>query len=126
MSEFFCHLKYVLNFFRDYSLPDNYLVSVLFIYSKSNFKTFLFAFSVVCKLRITYHGNSICLIHSIALSIIVSPYCLLTAVSPSSLYYTETISTLRYAQRAKSIVNKPVVNEVSHSPQTTCSQTVIS
>ena len=35
-----------------------------------------------------------------------------SAISPSDLYYTETISTLRYAQRAKNIVNKPTVNEV--------------
>jgi len=34
-----------------------------------------------------------------------------TAISPSSLCYTETINTLLYAQRAKNIVNKPVVNE---------------
>ena len=36
----------------------------------------------------------------------------LSAVSPTSLYYGETLSTLRYAQRAKNIVNQPVVNEV--------------
>jgi len=34
-----------------------------------------------------------------------------TAISPSSVCYTETINTLLYAQRAKNIVNKPVVNE---------------
>ena len=42
------------------------------------------------------------------------------AVSPAVSSYGETLSTLRYASRAKSIVNKPVVNEVgthlSHSP----------
>ena len=37
--------------------------------------------------------------------------CIL-AVTPASLYYNETLSTLRYAQRAKSIVNKPKINEV--------------
>ena len=34
------------------------------------------------------------------------------AVSPSIKCYSETLSTLRYAQQAKCIVNKPVVNEV--------------
>lgn len=34
-----------------------------------------------------------------------------TAISPSSRCYTETVNTLLYAQRAKNIVNKPVVNE---------------
>ena len=38
----------------------------------------------------------------------------LAAISPSSLYYSETVSTLRYANRAKNIVNRPVINEVSH------------
>ncbi|KAG1682318.1 Kinesin-like protein KIF16B [Nymphon striatum] len=33
------------------------------------------------------------------------------AVSPSSLSYHESLSTLRYAHRAKCIVNKPVINE---------------
>ena len=37
--------------------------------------------------------------------------CAKTAISPSSLCYTETVNTLLYAQRAKNIVNKPVVNE---------------
>jgi len=37
--------------------------------------------------------------------------CVKTAISPSSLCYTETVNTLLYAQRAKNIVNKPVVNE---------------
>ncbi|RUS86536.1 hypothetical protein EGW08_005675 [Elysia chlorotica] len=36
---------------------------------------------------------------------------MIATVSPASTYYGETISTLRYAQRAKSIVNKPKVNE---------------
>ena len=34
------------------------------------------------------------------------------AVSPAESSYGETLSTLRYASRAKNIVNKPVVNEV--------------
>lgn len=38
-------------------------------------------------------------------------FCAITAISPSSLCYMETINTLLYAQRAKNIVNKPVVNE---------------
>jgi len=33
-------------------------------------------------------------------------------VSPAESSYGETLSTLRYASRAKNIVNKPVVNEV--------------
>ncbi|XP_067682675.1 uncharacterized protein [Haliotis asinina] len=36
---------------------------------------------------------------------------MIATISPASVYYNETISTLRYAQRAKSIVNKPKVNE---------------
>ena len=39
---------------------------------------------------------------------------LFPAISPTDLYYTETVSTLRYAQRAKNIVNKPTVNEVRY------------
>ena len=38
--------------------------------------------------------------------------CTPTAVSPAECNYGETLSTLRYASRAKNIVNKPVVNEV--------------
>ena len=34
------------------------------------------------------------------------------AISPAVANYGETLSTLRYASRAKNIVNKPVVNEV--------------
>jgi kinesin family protein 16B len=37
---------------------------------------------------------------------------MLAAISPADINYGETLSTLRYANRAKSIVNKPVVNEV--------------
>ena len=33
------------------------------------------------------------------------------AISPADVNYGETLSTLRYAHRAKSIVNKPTVNE---------------
>jgi len=36
------------------------------------------------------------------------------AVSPSSLNFEETLGTLRYAERAKKIVNKAVVNESVH------------
>lgn len=35
-----------------------------------------------------------------------------TAISPADVNYAETISTLRYANRAKNIINKPTVNEV--------------
>lgn len=34
------------------------------------------------------------------------------AISPADVSFGETLSTLRYASRAKNIVNKPVVNEV--------------
>lgn len=34
-----------------------------------------------------------------------------TAVSPADCNHTETVSTLRYANRAKNIINKPKVNE---------------
>ena len=33
------------------------------------------------------------------------------AISPADINYSETLSTLRYANRAKNIVNKPTVNE---------------
>ena len=36
---------------------------------------------------------------------------LVLAVSPAECNYAETLSTLRYANRAKRIVNKPTVNE---------------
>lgn len=35
----------------------------------------------------------------------------MAAVSPADVNYGETLSTLRYASRAKSIVNSPTVNE---------------
>lgn len=36
---------------------------------------------------------------------------MIAAVSPASDNYVETLSTLRYASRAKNIKNKPVVNQ---------------
>merc|ERR1712224_698142 len=36
---------------------------------------------------------------------------MLANVGPSSTHYDETLSTLRYANRAKNIKNKPVVND---------------
>lgn len=39
---------------------------------------------------------------------------LLTAVSPADVNYGETLSTLRYANRAKNIINKPTINEDSN------------
>jgi len=36
---------------------------------------------------------------------------MLAALSPADINYDETLSTLRYADRAKQIVNKAVVNE---------------
>jgi hypothetical protein len=38
-------------------------------------------------------------------------FCI-SAISPADVNYPETLSTLRYANRAKNIVNKPTVNEV--------------
>lgn len=37
--------------------------------------------------------------------------CMFSAVSPAAVNYSETLSTLRYASRAKNIVNCPTVNE---------------
>ena len=34
-----------------------------------------------------------------------------SAISPAACNYAETLSTLRYANRAKNIINKPTVNE---------------
>jgi kinesin family member 17 len=36
---------------------------------------------------------------------------MIAALSPADYNYDETVSTLRYASRAKSIKNKPIVNE---------------
>ncbi len=36
---------------------------------------------------------------------------MICAVSPATDNYDETLSTLRYAERAKKIKNKPIVNE---------------
>ena len=40
------------------------------------------------------------------------PFPFRTAVSPADVNYGETLSTLRYANRAKNIINRPTVNEV--------------
>lgn len=40
---------------------------------------------------------------------------MLATISPSSMQYEETMSTLRYAERAKKIVNKAVVNETNNN-----------
>lgn len=36
---------------------------------------------------------------------------MIAALSPADCNYSETLSTLRYANRAKNIINKPTVNE---------------
>lgn len=36
---------------------------------------------------------------------------MIAAISPADINYSETLSTLRYANRAKNIINKPTVNE---------------
>jgi kinesin family protein 16B len=40
-----------------------------------------------------------------------SKTCILAAISPADINYVETLSTLRYANRAKNIINKPTINE---------------
>lgn len=42
------------------------------------------------------------------------PKPLLSAISPADVNYGETLSTLRYANRAKNIINKPTINEDSN------------
>lgn len=37
--------------------------------------------------------------------------CFVSAISPADVNYSETLNTLRYASRAKNVVNKPTVNE---------------
>lgn len=39
-------------------------------------------------------------------------YIYFLAISPAECNYGETLSTLRYAHRAKSIINMPTINEV--------------
>ena len=39
---------------------------------------------------------------------------MICAIRPGNLYYEETLNTLKYADRAKKIKNKPTINE---SPQ---------
>ncbi|XP_071833183.1 uncharacterized protein [Apostichopus japonicus] len=39
---------------------------------------------------------------------------MIATVSPASIHYNETMSTLRYARRATHIVNQPVINEDPH------------
>lgn len=38
-------------------------------------------------------------------------YIFVAAISPADCNYGETLSTLRYANRAKNIINKPTINE---------------
>ena len=47
------------------------------------------------------------------------------AVSPAMCNYGEALSTLRYASRAKNIVNKPVVNEVRPSVEFCCTLLIL-
>lgn len=42
-------------------------------------------------------------------------FVFLLAISPAECNYGETLSTLRYAHRAKSIINMPTVNEVKQN-----------
>jgi len=36
---------------------------------------------------------------------------MICAIRPGNVYYEETLNTLKYADRAKQIKNKPVINE---------------
>lgn len=54
------------------------------------------------------------LITSGSLSVININFSFLIAISPADVNYSETLSTLRYANRAKNIINKPTVNEVCY------------
>ena len=56
------------------------------------------------------HFNSSVIHSSTYITIVL--ICLSSAISPAEENYGETLSTLRYASRAKNIVNKPIVNEV--------------
>jgi len=61
------------------------------------------------------HNLSLSTMSEWALSLLRSPFVILlsylVAISPADCNYGETLSTLRYANRAKNIVNKPTVNE---------------
>lgn len=46
-------------------------------------------------------------------SVLIRAVLSLSAISPASGSYNETAHTLRFAQRAQSVVNRPVVNEDS-------------
>ena len=65
---------------------------------------------IVCCFSTFSHNPLCCLINMS--SVVTITLSLPTAVSPAECNYGETLSTLRYASRAKNIVNKPVVNEV--------------
>jgi hypothetical protein len=41
----------------------------------------------------------------------IDMYIFVAAISPADCNYGETLSTLRYANRAKNIINKPTINE---------------
>lgn len=45
----------------------------------------------------------------LGIDIILKPF--FSAISPADVNYGETLSTLRYANRAKNIINKPTINE---------------
>ncbi len=55
-----------------------------------------------------------CFIPPLLTNVHIPPWChVMSAVSPADVNYGETLSTLRYASRAKNIVNSPTVNEDS-------------
>ena len=48
----------------------------------------------------------------------------IAAISPAESSYGETLSTLRYASRAKKIINRPTVNEVHTHGHSALSETI--
>ena len=51
--------------------------------------------------------------------VLMSIFSYFSAISPADVNYAETLSALRYANRAKNIINRPTVNEVSRVIQVT-------
>lgn len=51
-------------------------------------------------------------LHSLCILPKLTQFSFSLAISPADVNYAETLSTLRYANRAKNIINKPTINEV--------------
>lgn len=78
-----------------------HLVAVILSEQRSNLMVADLKF-IFCSLRVYLIINSNNLM-----------YLPFVAISPADVNYAETLSTLRYANRAKNIINKPTVNEVT-------------